>query len=124
MQPPKVMDLSFIIGDSSLAEERVQLQSLFKQVSHSNSMVLPSGRQITFSRIKNSDMPVALFFHDSFLYSVMPFLSEHFSMTFYVDMMAGNDMLPHAWVEQIQPDVVVIVLNEHFIDILPQLLER
>ena len=54
----------------------------------------------------------------------MPFLSEHFSQTFYVDMMAGNDMLPNAWVEQIQPDVVVIVLNEHFLDILPQLLER
>ena len=31
MQAPKIMDLSFIIGNSSLAEERVQLQSLFKQ---------------------------------------------------------------------------------------------
>lgn len=124
MQPPKVMDLSYIIGDSSLAEERVQLQYLFKQVSHSDSMVLPSGRQINFSRIRNSDLPVALFFHDSFLYSVMPLLSEHFSATYYVDIMASNDILPRAWVEQIQPDVVVIVLNEHIIDILPQLLER
>ncbi len=124
VQPPKIMDLSFIMGDTSLAEERVQLQFLFKQSSRTDSMVLPSGRQINFSRNRNPDLPVALFFHDSFLYSVMPFLSEHFSAAYYVDMMAGNDMLPRAWVEQIDPDIVIIILNEHFLDILPQLLEK
>jgi hypothetical protein len=87
-------------------------------------MTLPSGRHITFARNQSPDLPVALFFHDSFLYSVMPFLSEHFSRTFYVDMQAGNDMLPHAWVEQVQPDVVIIVLNEHFLDFLPELLAK
>lgn len=124
MQSPKVMDLSFIMGSASLAEERVQLTPLFKETSRADSMILPSGRHVTFARNKNPDLPVALFFHDSFLYTVMPFLSEHFSRTFYVDMQAGNDMLPRAWVEQVQPDVVVIVLNEHFLDLLPELLAR
>jgi alginate O-acetyltransferase complex protein AlgJ len=123
-QEPKILDISFIIGSTSLAEERVQLQPLFKQTFQSDSMVLPSGRQINFARNKNLDLPTALFFHDSFLYPVMPFISEHFSRTFYVDILAGRDMLPRAWVEQIRPDVVVIVLNEHFLDILPDLLAR
>jgi hypothetical protein len=122
MQPPKIMDLSFIMGSASLDEERVQLRPQFKTATRSDSLVLPSGRQINFARNKDSSLPVALFFHDSYLYTLMPFLSEHFSRTFYVDMQAGNDMLPRAWVEQIQPDVVVIVLNEHFLDFLPKLL--
>ena len=121
-QEPKILDLSYIIGSTSLVEERVQLQPLFKQTAQSESMVLPSGRHITFARNKKTDLPTALFFHDSFLYSVMPFLSEHFSRTYYVDILAGNDMLPNAWVEQVQPDVVVIVLNEHFLDLLPEFL--
>jgi alginate O-acetyltransferase complex protein AlgJ len=123
-QKPKILDLSYMIGSTSLVEERVQLRPLFKQTARSDSMVLPSGRQITFARNKNPNLPTALFLHDSFLYSVMPFLSEHFRRTFYVDMLAGNDMLPPAWVEQVQPDVVVIVLNEHFLDILPLLLSH
>lgn len=123
-QPPKVMDLSFIIGSERLAEERVQLTPLFRQMSHADTLTLPSGRHVTFARSKSPDLPVAIFFHDSFLYSVMPFLSEHFSRTFYVDMQAGNDMLPRVWVEQVQPDVVVIVLNEHFLDLLPELLAK
>lgn len=123
-QPPKVMDLSFIIGSESLAEERVQLTPLFKKTSSADTLTLPSGRQITFARNQNPNLPVALFFHDSFLYSVMPFLSEHVSRAFYVDMQAGNDMLPRVWVEQVQPDVVVIVLNEHFLDLLPELLAK
>jgi hypothetical protein len=122
VQSPKIMDLSSIIGSANHAEERVQLQPLFKETAQSDAMTLPSGRHITFARAKNNDLPVALFFHDSFLYTVMPFLSEHFSRTFYVDMQAGNDMLPRAWVEQLQPDMVVIVLNEHFLDLLPELL--
>lgn len=123
-QPPKVMDLSFIIGSKSLVEERVQLTPLFRRTSHADTMTLPSGRHVTFARTQSIDLPVALFFHDSFLYSVMPFLSEHFSRTFYVDIQAGNDMLPRAWVEQVRPDVVIIVLNEHFLDLLPELLAR
>lgn len=124
MQSPKIMDLSYIIGDTSLAEERVQLKFRFKQTGHTKPLVLPSGRQINFSRNENQSLPTALFFHDSFLYSVMPFLSEHFGYTFYVDMLGGGGMLPRDWVDQFQPDVVLIVLNEHFIDLLPQLLEE
>ena len=123
-QEPKQLDLAYIIGSTSMTEERVQFQPLFKQTARTDSMVLPSGRQVTFARNKNPNLPTALFFHDSFLYSVMQFLSEHFSRTYYVDMQAGNDMLPSAWVEQIQPDVVVIVLNEHFLDLLPDLLSK
>ena len=123
-QSPKQMDLAYIIGSTSLTEERVQLQPLFKQTARIDSMVLPSGRQVTFARNKNTDLPTALFFHDSFLYSSMQFLSENFSRTYYVDMQAGNDILPPAWVEQFQPDVVVIVLNEHFLDLLPELLAK
>jgi len=124
MQAPKQLDLSYIIGSASLTEERVQLQPLFKPTARIDSMVLPSGRQVTFARNKNTDLPSALFFHDSFLYSVMQFLSENFSRTYYVDLQAGNDILPPAWVEQLQPDVVVIVLNEHFLDLLPELLTK
>lgn len=123
-QALKQLDLAYIIGSTSLTEERVQFQPLFKQTARTDSMVLPSGRQVTFARNKNPNLLTALFFHDSFLYSVMQFLSEHFSRTYYVDMQAGNDMLPSAWVEQIQPDVVVIVLNEHFLDLLPELLSK
>lgn len=124
MQSPKIMDLSSVIGSTSLVEERVQLTPLFKETSRADSMILPSGRHVTFARTENNNLPVALFFHDSFLYTVMPFLSEHFWRTFYVDMQAGNDMLPYTWVEQVQPDIVVIALNEHFLDLLPELLAR
>ena len=123
-QEPKQLDLSYIIGSTSLKEKRVQLIPLFKQTARFDSMILPSGRHVTFARTPNPDLPSALFFHDSFLYSVMPFLSEHFSRTYYVDMLAGDHVLPPAWVEQLQPDIVVIVLNEHFLDILPELISE
>jgi len=123
-QLSKQMDLAYIIGSTSLTEERVQFEPLFTQTARINSMVLPSGREVTFARNKNADLPSALFFHDSFLYSAMQFMSENFSRTYYVDMQAGNDMLPSAWVEQLRPDVVVIVLNEHFLDLLPELLSK
>ncbi len=123
-QAPRVLDLGGIIGSVSLTEERVALQPRFKRTARLETMILPSGRHLTFARGENSDLPVALFLHDSFLYSLMQYLSEHFSRTYYVDVLAGNDMLPPSWVEQLQPDVVVIVLNEHFLDILPHLLEK
>jgi hypothetical protein len=124
MQPPKIMDLSFIIGDTRLAEQRVQLEFKFPHSAKTDTLVLPSGRQINISHNVNRDLPVALFLHDSFLYSLIPFLSEHFGTAYFVDLMAGNSMLPREWVEKIQPDVVVIVVNEHFLDILPQLLDK
>ena len=42
LQPPKLMDLALVIGSDSLSEERVQLQPLFKETSHADSLVLPS----------------------------------------------------------------------------------
>lgn len=124
MQAPRIFDMSSIIGSVSLAEERVALRPRFTQTVRSEKLFLPSGREITFARSKNPNLPVALFLHDSFLYSLMQYLSEHFSRTYYVDVLAGNDMLPSSWAAQLQPDVVVIVLNEHFLDILPELLAK
>lgn len=123
-QEPKILDLAGIMGSVSLAEERVTLLPRFKRTARIETLILPSGRHLTFARSENPGMPTALFLHDSFLYSLMQYLSEHFSRAYYVDVLAGNDMLPSSWAAQLQPDVVVIVLNEHFLDILPELLAK
>ena len=80
-------DLAFMLGlQEQLPEERLLYVS--KHNARGTASDAPSDPHYfqppQASEIKGSDLPRALFFHDSFFWELMPFLAEHFSRAEYI----------------------------------------
>jgi hypothetical protein len=66
------------------------------------------------ARIEGSTLPKALVYHDSFMYSMMPFVSEHFSTVYYI----RDPHVTVATVKDIHPDVVIHECVERLLRVL------
>jgi hypothetical protein len=71
------------------------------------------------------DKPKLLVFHDSSYASLAKFMLPHFSSIWSVDLGSGTGSWNAGWVEQADPDIVMIQLVERYLDtLLPALLEN
>jgi alginate O-acetyltransferase complex protein AlgJ len=104
------MDLSRLLGSSSIVEERYMLNPDFEIKTVYSSLKLSDGRLIYFASNPDKSLPRALIYNDSFMAVLRPFLGEYFSNALF---------LPHSleynfftWLDYEKPDVVIIEFVE------------
>jgi hypothetical protein len=120
---PDQLDLSRNIGMTLLPESRVQFAPLF-DLSTSYKELNLGGRKMLLSYNADETLPDLILYHDSFFFSVIPFLGEHFHHGLFIQNYTGGGLWNLSWVDEQKPDVVIIEFTERYLSDLPRFLER
>jgi alginate O-acetyltransferase complex protein AlgJ len=119
---PKRLDLSTNTG-SSLVEEKFNLKFNFESRATLKTFNLDDGRRVNISYVGDPSLPRAVVYHDSFFFSVIPLLAEHFSQATYIPHFSGGGIWNLSWVDEQKPDYVIVEFSERYLNDLPQLLK-
>lgn len=77
---------------------------------------LPGG-QIVYATTPNTELPSILIYHDSFFGEISPWFEPSFSQCVSIWLPSGDPSLWHlGWVDQINPDIVIIEIVERNLD--------
>jgi hypothetical protein len=120
---PDQLDLSRNIGVTTLPEARVQFAPLFDLKTSYKELNL-GGRKMLISYNTDGTLPDLILYHDSFFFSVIPFLGEHFHHGLFIQNYTGGGLWNLSWVDEQKPDVVIIEFTERYLSDLPRFLER
>lgn len=120
---PDQLDLSRNIGITLLPEARIQFAPLFDLRTTYKELNL-GGRKMLTSYNPDDTLPDLILYHDSFFFSVIPFLGEHFNNGLYIQNYTGGGLWNLSWVDEQTPDVVIIEFTERYLGDLPRFLER
>ncbi len=120
---PDQLDLSRNIGVTILPESRVQFSPLFDLRTSYKELNL-GGRKMLVSYNADESLPDLILYHDSFFFSVIPFLGEHFHHGLFIQNYTGGGLWNLSWVDEQKPDVVIIEFTERYLSDLPRFLER
>lgn len=120
---PAQLDLSRNIGITRLPEPRVQFSPLFDLRTTYKELNL-GGRKMMISYNPDESLPNLVMYHDSFFFSVIPFLGEHFHEGIYIQNYTGGGLWTLSWVDEQEPDVVIIEFTERYLSDLPRFLVR
>ena len=119
---PGLLDLSDNIGATILQESKIQFAPLFDlRASYKNINL--GGRRLMFSYIQDETLPDLVMFYDSFFFNVIPLLGEHFQHGLYVQNYTGGGLWNLSWVDEGQPDVVIIEFAERYLHDLPDFID-
>lgn len=111
---PDTLDLASVIGATSLLESKIQFAPLFDLSSAYKTANL-GGRKLMFSYNRDADLPDIVMYYDSFFFNVIPMLGEHFHNGLYVQNYTGSGLWNLSWVNEREPDVVVIEFAERYL---------
>ena len=114
---PEILDLSRNMGVTLLKEPKIQLFPLYDLRANFKSIDL-GARQLMFSHISDPTLPNLVLYYDSFFFTVIPLLSEHFNNGVYVQNFSGGGLWNLSWVDEREPDVVIIEFSERYLDAL------
>ncbi|MBV6452101.1 MAG: hypothetical protein MHPDNHAH_02854 [Anaerolineales bacterium] len=120
---PDALDLASVIGATTLDESKIQFAPLF-DLSANYKTVNLGGRKLMFSYNPDSSLPDLVLYYDSFFFNVIPILGEHFHSGLYVQNYSGSGLWNLSWVDERQPDVVIIEFAERYLSDLPRFIER
>jgi alginate O-acetyltransferase complex protein AlgJ len=109
-------DMPRIIGLPSLKEKLWDLQPKFNTGTSFRIVPLPDGTILRISWNQNQNLPSALFYHDSFLNGVLPFLEPQFKQTTSIFRSTIPGMWSLKWVDQVHPDIVIIEYVERYLN--------
>lgn len=115
---PESLDLAANIGTTLLPESKVQFLPQFDQGTSYKTVNL-GGRRLMFSYNPDSSLPDLVMYYDSFFFTVNPMLGEHFHQGVFVQNYSGGGLWNLSWVDERQPDVVIIEFNERYLEDLP-----
>lgn len=124
---PAPKDMPTIIGSSSLVEASFTLAPTYQPQAKIFSIEMPTQygpSGLYFSYTNNKSAPTALVFTDSFFFTMLPFVSEHFSHAVYINYLATPNISYLTWYEQFRPDVVIFELIERNIKAIPGLFDN
>ncbi|RPH63333.1 MAG: hypothetical protein EHM81_00295 [Chloroflexi bacterium] len=119
----QTLDLSVNIGASILKEEKFQLKPTFDSATNYKTLALDNGRRITLSWNPDQRLPRALIYHDSFFFQVNPMLGAHFSNATYIPHYTGDGIWDLDWIDQQDPDIIIVEFAERYIHDLTRLLK-
>ena len=115
-----MLDIARMMGATLLKEPKLKLQ--FQEGSLATFREIEVGpRKIMFSSIQDTDLPSAVIYYDSFFHPVLPLLGEHFSQAMYIQNYLGGGLWSLSWVEENDPDIVIVEFTERYIDDLDDL---
>lgn len=112
---PEPLDLVNVIGATSLTESKIRLAPLFDLATTYKTINL-GGRKLLFSYNSNESLPNLVIYHDSYFFNVNPMLGEHFHRGVFVQNFSGGGIWNLSWVDEQQPDVVIIEFAERYLD--------
>ena len=115
IREPDVLDLANIIGATSLLESKIQLAPAFDLATSYKSINL-GGRKLMFSYNPDESLPDLVIYYDSYFFNVNPMLGEHFHRGVFVQNYSGGGLWNLSWVDEQEPDVVIIEFAERYID--------
>lgn len=119
---PDLLDLSDNIGATILPEPRIQFAPLFDlRASYKNINL--GGRRLMFSNVADASLPDLVLYYDSFFFNVIPLLGEHFHRGLYVQNYSGSGLWNLSWVDEQDPDVVIIEFAERYLRDLPNFID-
>ncbi len=107
-------DLAAVMGVTTLLEPKIQFAPLF-DLSSSYKTANLGGRKLMFSYNQNADLPDIVMYYDSFFFNVIPMLGEHFHNGLYVQNFTGSGLWNLSWVDEREPDVVIIEFAERYL---------
>lgn len=119
---PELMDLAENIGTTLLRESKVQFVANYDKQTHYKTINL-SQRKLVFSSNPDESLPDLVMYYDSFFFQVVPLLGEHFHNGYFIQNFSGGGLWNLSWVDEQQPDVVIIEMAERYLDDLPHFLE-
>lgn len=112
---PDQLDLSRNIGVTLLPESRIQFAPLFDLGTSYKELNL-GGRKMLVSYNADESLPDLIMYHDSFFFSVIPLLGEHFHHGLFIQNYTGGGLWNLSWVDEQKPDVVIIEFTERYLD--------
>lgn len=115
---PETLDLAANMGTTLLPESKIQFVPRYDQQT-SYKTVNVGGRRLMFSYNDDASLPDLVMYYDSFFFTVNPMLGEHFHHGVFVQNYLGSGLWDLSWVEERQPDVVIIEFNERYLEDLP-----
>lgn len=111
---PEQLDLAGNMGTSLYKESKLQLAPQFDaHTTYKNVTV--GGRKLMFSSNPDSSLPRLALYHDSFFFRVIPLLGEHFSRGVYIQNYIAGGLWNLSWVDEQQPDVVILEFSERYL---------
>lgn len=118
VREPETMDLAVNIGTTLLPESKIQFVPQYDQRTSYKTVNL-GGRRLMFSSNADASLPDLVMYYDSFFFTVNPLLGEHFHQGVFVQNYSGGGLWNLSWVDERQPDVVIIEFNERYLEDLP-----
>lgn len=115
---PDLLDLSDNIGATILPESKIQFAPRFDLRASYKNLNL-GGRKLMFSYLRDDTLPDLVMYYDSFFFNVIPLLGEHFNHGLYVQNYTGSGLWNLWWVDEQEPDVVIIEFAERYLHDLP-----
>jgi alginate O-acetyltransferase complex protein AlgJ len=115
------LDLAANIGTTLYAQPRIQFVPKFDLHTSYKNITL-GGRQLMLSYNPDASLPDVVVYFDSFFYTVNPVLGEHFHHGIFVQNHSGNKLWNLSWVDDRDPDIVIIELVERSLEDLPKFL--
>ncbi|HUG33151.1 MAG TPA: hypothetical protein VMJ90_00165 [Anaerolineales bacterium] len=119
---PGLLDLSDNIGATILPESKIQFAPLFDLRASFKNLNL-GGRRLMLSYVRDDSLPDLVMYYDSFFFNVIPLLGEHFHHGLYVQNYTGGGLWNLSWVDERQPDVVIIEFAERYLHDLPDFID-
>jgi hypothetical protein len=116
---PETLDLAANIGTTLFPESKIQLVPQYDQHTSYKTVNL-GGRRLMFSYNADASLPDLVIYYDSFFFTVHPLLGEHFHQALYIQNYSGGGLWNLSWVDERQPDVVIIEFNERYLEDLPK----
>jgi len=121
-EAPDLLDLARVISGTTPTESRIQFAPLFDLHTNYKTVNL-GGRKLMFSFNPDESLPDAVLYYDSFFFSVIPMLGEHFHNALYVQNFSGSGLWNLSWVDERQPDVVIVEFAERYLTDLPRFID-
>ena len=115
---PEIMDLAGNIGTTLLPESKIQFAPKF-DLGTSYKTINLGGRRLMLSYNADASLPDLVMYYDSFFFTVNPLLGEHFHQGVFVQNYSGGGLWNLSWVDEREPDVVIIEFNERYLEDLP-----
>jgi hypothetical protein len=120
---PELWDLAANTGSVSLREPFLKIFPQFEKPTLERQMEA-GGRRIYTSWAQGDALPRLLMYHDSFGPRLFGLLGIHFSSAVSVPHYSGRPIWSTNWIEQQDPDVVIIEFSERYLHDLEVLLSQ
>ena len=119
---PDQLDLSNNMGITLLPESRIQFVNQYDLHTSYKNINLGQ-RKLMFSYNPDASLPDVVMYYDSFFFSVIPLLGEHFHNGYYIQNYVGGGLWNLSWVDEQDPDMVIIEFSERYLDDLPRFID-